>query len=126
LPATGAATVERLLAPAVTSRRGVTLAGQQVGPDGGWQGARITETVWPGAHGYVVTVPRMSAALVGMHLASGRRAPVGSRAFVGVSRRVNRRRWAAPSVGAVRRGLAKQRRAPQRAATPAEPPARRL
>jgi hypothetical protein len=70
IPATGAATVQRLLAPSITSRTGVTLAGQHVGPDGSWQSVPVTQTVLPGPRGYVVRVPRMSAALVGFRLAS--------------------------------------------------------
>jgi hypothetical protein len=64
LPATGAAAVRRLLASAASSSRGVTLAGQRLGPDGLWQGPRVTETITPHAHRYVVTVPRVSAALL--------------------------------------------------------------
>jgi hypothetical protein len=66
--ATGSATVERLLAPSVRSRSGVTLAGQHLGRDGRWHGVRQTKTIRPSPSGYVVTVPRMSAALVGMRL----------------------------------------------------------
>jgi hypothetical protein len=71
VPAIGAASVQRLLAPSVSSRTGVTLAGQHVGADGLWHGAKPNEAVWPTAHGYVITVPRMSAALVGMRLSAG-------------------------------------------------------
>jgi hypothetical protein len=88
LPAAGAATVERLLAPSVRARSGVTLAGQVVGADGRWHGERVAETVRPGPHGYVVTVPRMSAALVGMQLAPGafRRGSSGRRRGLGHTR----------------------------------------
>jgi Glycosyl hydrolase family 79 C-terminal beta domain len=68
VPATGTATVERLLAPSITSRTGVTLAGQRIGPDARWHGARVSETVLPGSRGYMVRVPRMSAALVALRL----------------------------------------------------------
>jgi hypothetical protein len=68
VPATGAATVQRLLAPSVTSRTGVTLAGQRVGLDARWHGAQVTQRVFPGRRGYVVSVPRMSAALVALRL----------------------------------------------------------
>jgi hypothetical protein len=67
--ARGQATIERLLAPSVRSRSGVTLAGQHIGRDGLWHGAPQTETVRPGSSGYVFTVPRMSAALVRVPLA---------------------------------------------------------
>ena len=70
LPATGPATVQRLLAPSASSTTGETLDGQRLGPDGTWIGTRLTETITPGAHGgYVLTVPRRSAALVGVRIA---------------------------------------------------------
>lgn len=70
LPATGPATVQRLLAPSASSTAGETLDGQRLGPDGTWIGTRLTETITPGAHGgYVLTVPRRSAALVGVRIA---------------------------------------------------------
>jgi glycosyl hydrolase family 79 len=75
VPGAGVATVQRLLAPSIHSPSGVTLAGQHVGTDARWQGPRVVETVRTGSHGYVITVPRMSAALVGLQ-----RAPVPSRA----------------------------------------------
>jgi len=78
IPTAGPASVQRLLAPSVGSRSGVTLAGQHVGADASWHGARVTETVWPGRRGYVVTVPQMSAALVGMRLAAPQPAPVSA------------------------------------------------
>ena len=68
LPATGPATVQRLLAPSASSTAGETLAGQRLGPDGTWIGARLTQTITAGAHGYVLTVPRRSAALVGVRI----------------------------------------------------------
>jgi hypothetical protein len=68
LRGTRPATVQRLLAPSVSTGSGVTLAGQHLGPDARWRGAPVTQTLWPGAHGYVVTVPRMSAALVRIRL----------------------------------------------------------
>jgi hypothetical protein len=69
LPATGPATVQRLVAPSASSTIGETLDGQRLGPDGNWIGARVTETITPGAHGYVVTVPRRSEALMGVRIA---------------------------------------------------------
>jgi hypothetical protein len=64
LPATGAATLERLLAPSTSSRSGVTLDGQRLGRDGRWQGRPDSETLRPGPHGYQLTLPRFSAALL--------------------------------------------------------------
>ena len=71
LPATGPATVQRLLAPSASSTTGETLDGQRLGPDGTWIGTRSTQTIAARAHGYVVTVPRRSAALVGVRAAPG-------------------------------------------------------
>ena len=68
LPATGPATVQRLLAPSASSTTGETLDGQRLGPDGTWIGARLTQTITPGAHGYMLTLPRRSAALVGVRI----------------------------------------------------------
>ena len=45
LPATGPATVQRLLAPSASSTAGETLDGQRLGPDGTWIGTRLTETI---------------------------------------------------------------------------------
>ncbi len=64
LPATGAATVERLQAGSPAAQTGVTLDGQQLGADGRWVGARSHETVARGRSGYEVRVPGYSAALV--------------------------------------------------------------
>jgi hypothetical protein len=69
LPATGPATVQRLLAPSASSTTGETLDGQRLGPDGAWIGTRRIETITPGARGYVLTVPRRSAALVRVRIA---------------------------------------------------------
>ncbi len=66
LPATGPATVQRLLAPSASATTGETLDGQRLGPDGTWVGARQIETITRGAGGYVLTMPRRSAALVGV------------------------------------------------------------
>jgi hypothetical protein len=68
LPATGRATVQRLLAPSAASTTGETLAGQRLGRDSNWIGARRTRTITPGAHGYVLDVPRLSAALVAVRM----------------------------------------------------------
>jgi hypothetical protein len=64
LPAEGTATVQRLLAPSLSSRRGVTLAGQSLGADGAWHGRFVVTPVAPGRDGYRVTVRAMSAALI--------------------------------------------------------------
>jgi hypothetical protein len=70
LPAAGPAAVERLLAPSVSSRAGVTLAGQHLGADGRWYGQRRVETVLPTPRGYELAVPQHSAALLGVHITS--------------------------------------------------------
>ena len=64
LPATGPATVQRLLAPAARSRSGVTLDGQQLAADGRWTGTPRTQTLTRSRRGYELTMPRLSAALV--------------------------------------------------------------
>jgi hypothetical protein len=60
----GVATVQRLLAPSVAARSGVTLNGQYLGLDDRWHGRPATETLKPGRRGYELTVPAASAALV--------------------------------------------------------------
>lgn len=64
LPAEGPATIQRLLAPSVTARAGATLDGQQLSAQGSWRGGPESETITPGNHGYALTLPRFSAALV--------------------------------------------------------------
>jgi len=64
IPATGNATVERLLGPSAYSVSGVTLDGQHLGNDGHWRGKSASESVAPSTDGYNVTVPRASAALL--------------------------------------------------------------
>jgi hypothetical protein len=66
LPAGGPATVERLLAPSAAARSGVTLGGQWLGRDGSWQGHRVVQTITPGARGYELTMPPLSAALISL------------------------------------------------------------
>jgi len=66
LPATGVATVQRLLASSPASRSGVTLDGQRLSAEGTWIGQPTTETIRRGVRGYELTVPRYSAALVGV------------------------------------------------------------
>lgn len=64
LPATGPATVQRLLAPSLSARSGVTLAGQRLGADGRWYGQRHVATILHGSAGYELVMPAHSAALV--------------------------------------------------------------
>jgi hypothetical protein len=64
LPATGSATVERLLAPSPKSTSGVSLAGQYLGRDGRWSGSRKIETVAMRHHRYALRIPPFSAAIV--------------------------------------------------------------
>ena len=60
-----AAQVRRLLAPTLTSRRGVTFAGQSIGPDARWRGRVKRIPVQPSANGsYTVRMPAYSAAVV--------------------------------------------------------------
>jgi hypothetical protein len=64
LPASGPAGVERLLAPSVRARAGVTLDGQHLGAHDTWLGRPRRERINPGARGYELTLPATSAALV--------------------------------------------------------------
>ncbi|HET8980101.1 MAG TPA: glycosyl hydrolase family 79 C-terminal domain-containing protein [Solirubrobacteraceae bacterium] len=64
LHATGPATVQRLRAPSVSARSGVTLGGQHLTPAATWQGTATTEAVTAGPSGPQVSVPGYSAALV--------------------------------------------------------------
>jgi hypothetical protein len=64
VPASGAGTVQRLLAPSVRSTSGVTLDGQSLNAQGRWQGNAATETVSRDAGGYTVRLTPFSAALV--------------------------------------------------------------
>jgi hypothetical protein len=73
LPGSGRAAVQRLLARSAAARTGETLDGQWLGRDGLWHGTRATGTIAGGAHGYRLTVPGYSAALLSMRLAIGRR-----------------------------------------------------
>ncbi|MBV9049856.1 MAG: hypothetical protein JOY58_16390 [Solirubrobacterales bacterium] len=58
------ATVQRLLAPSASAQSGVTLAGQQLGPDAVWEGARTVQMTRAEPDGYHLTVPGSSEALV--------------------------------------------------------------
>jgi hypothetical protein len=64
LPAVGPASVQRLQAPMVSARAGMTLAGQDLDPAASWRGRFASQTVARQRGGYSVTVPRFSAALV--------------------------------------------------------------
>ncbi len=75
VPATASATVQRLLASSPYSRSGITLNGQQLNYAGDWTGTAGNETLAPGPRGgYDVTVPRHSAALMIVPLATSRHA----------------------------------------------------
>ncbi|MFZ0089488.1 MAG: glycosyl hydrolase family 79 C-terminal domain-containing protein [Solirubrobacteraceae bacterium] len=63
-PPMGAAELERLWAPSALSTSGVTLAGRSIGTDGRWRGHLRHATVPPTTHGYRVSVPGFSAALL--------------------------------------------------------------
>jgi hypothetical protein len=73
LPASGVATVHRLLAPSAHSRVGVTLDGQWLDRDGDWEGRRVTQRLPALGRRYRVWVPRYSAALVTVPAASAQR-----------------------------------------------------
>ena len=63
-PATGQASVQRLLASSPRAESGVTLGGRWLGSDGRWHGRAAHELIAPVPRGYVLTLPRYSAALV--------------------------------------------------------------
>jgi hypothetical protein len=67
----GAATVERLTAPNATSTGQVTLNNQHLTRTATWTGTPRTETIDPTTNGYVISVPRYSAALVTAQLRPG-------------------------------------------------------
>ena len=71
LPASDAATVQRLEAPSAWARFGERLGGQYLGADGLWHGAAQNTSLSPGASGYELTVPGTSAALMSVRLAPG-------------------------------------------------------
>jgi hypothetical protein len=71
LPAVGPADVQRLLAPGAAAETGVTLAGRSLGPEAQWQGPPAHEAVARGTRGYVVEVPRLSAALLSVRVIPG-------------------------------------------------------
>lgn len=71
VPGTGAAHVQRLLAPSASSRAGVTLDGQSLAPDGSWHGRPIRQHVPRRRGRYVVGVRRQSAVLLSVRLRPG-------------------------------------------------------
>ncbi len=71
LPATGAATVQRLLARSATATSGVTLDGQRLGRDGRWHGRPLPQTILPKGGGYTLTLPRRSAVLLSVPVVPG-------------------------------------------------------
>ena len=78
LPGTGPATIERLLAPSVNARCGVTLDGQSLVADGRWRGRRATETIAAHADAYTLTIPAYSAAMVSVRIPPRLASPVRS------------------------------------------------
>jgi hypothetical protein len=94
LPATGPATVQRLLAPSVRSRFGVTIDGQRLSRNGTWIGQAHNETIMRGAAGYELTVSRHSEALLSVHMASTPAAAVAPAAGALVRTRAATRRRA--------------------------------
>lgn len=64
LPATGAASVQRLLAPSVTAESGVTLGGKHLAPTGAWVGRASIQSVMPVDRRYQLSLPATSAALL--------------------------------------------------------------
>jgi hypothetical protein len=69
LPATGSASVQRLVAPSASSRSHVTLAGQHLDDRVIWAGRARVEAVSPAGGRYSVSVRRQSAALLTVHVA---------------------------------------------------------
>jgi len=64
LNSTGPAFVRRLLAPSISSSKGVTFGGQTIGPDARWHG-KLNAPPVPGHNGfYTLSVPGYSAAMV--------------------------------------------------------------
>ena len=70
VPATGPASIVRLLAPSPAARYGVSYAGWHLSAHGQWAGRSTAQVVTRGADGYRVAVPRYSAALVRLQLRS--------------------------------------------------------
>jgi hypothetical protein len=70
LPAVGAASVQRLLAPSPRARTGVTLDGQWLDRSGHWEGRRVAATLRPRGRRYRLWIPRYSAALLSVRLSA--------------------------------------------------------
>jgi len=58
------AQIERLSAPSITSRSGVTLAGRFIGRDGRWHGRELMTAIRPSGRRYHMLLPGYSAAVV--------------------------------------------------------------
>jgi hypothetical protein len=71
LPARGAGTVERLLAPGPDAVSGETLGGRWLGRDARWHGKPVRERVRGHSHRYQVAMPAYSSALLSVRLAGG-------------------------------------------------------
>lgn len=81
------ATVQELRAAGPAARFGVELAGQHIGPQAQWLGVPQSQSAPPSRRGYLVTVPRYSAALINVPRAPA--AAVSAPAMAG--RRLQRR-----------------------------------
>jgi hypothetical protein len=71
LPATGAGTIQRLLARSAAATSGVTLDGQRLDSAARWRGRPTDQRVAASAGSYLVTVPRLSAAMLSVHVRAG-------------------------------------------------------
>jgi hypothetical protein len=71
LPASARATLQRLLAPSPSARKGVTLAGQSLDENVTWRGVTQIQTVLPQGSRYVVTTLPYTATLLSVPLNQG-------------------------------------------------------
>jgi hypothetical protein len=71
LPATGRASLQRLLAPSAAAQSGVTLGGRALGADGRWQGLAAAQILTPRRGAYALSVRGMSAALITVRVRPG-------------------------------------------------------
>lgn len=71
IPGAGPLTVQRLLAPSVRSRTGVTLGGRTLGSDARWHGAAVAQTVGARNGTYTVRLRRESADLLSVSVTPG-------------------------------------------------------
>jgi hypothetical protein len=71
LPATGRATLQRLLAPSAAAQSGVTLGGRALGADGRWQGLAAAQILTSHRDAYALSVRGMSAALITVRVRPG-------------------------------------------------------